>query len=93
MRKLLWIAAGFTFLNPGVYIDTLMLVGGIANQNPQPWIWAAGAMTASVVWFIGIAFGARALRPVFAKPLTWRIFDSLVAVVMFSVALGLVLGH
>lgn len=93
LRKLLLVAAGFTFLNPGVYIDTVMLVGGIANQHAEPWLWASGAMTASVVWFIAIAFGARALRPVFAKPLTWRIFDSLVAVVMFSVAAGLVFGH
>lgn len=92
LRKLLWVAAGFTFLNPGVYIDTVMLVGGIANQQAQPWVWASGAMTASVVWFVAIAFGARALRPLFAKPLTWRVFDSLVAVIMFAVALSLVLG-
>lgn len=92
LKKLLLTAAGFTFLNPGVYIDTVMLVGGIANQQPYPWVWASGAMFASVAWFIGIAFGARALRPLFAKPLTWRIFDWLVAAIMFSVALGLVLG-
>lgn len=92
LRKLLWVAAGFTFLNPGVYIDTVMLVGGIANQHAEPWVWAAGAGSASVVWFIAIAFGARALRPLFAKPITWRVFDSLVAVIMFSVALSLVLG-
>lgn len=93
LKKLLLTAAGFTFLNPGVYIDTVMLVGGIANQQSAPWVWAAGAMTASVVWFVAIAFGARALRPLFAKPITWRIFDSLVAVIMFTVALSLALGH
>ncbi|HLP23838.1 MAG TPA: LysE family transporter [Microbacteriaceae bacterium] len=92
LRKLLLVAAGFTFLNPGVYIDTLMLVGGIANQHAEPWLWASGAMVASVVWFVAIAFGARALRPLFARPVTWRIFDAIVAVIMLSVATSLVLG-
>ncbi|MGV1035301.1 MAG: LysE/ArgO family amino acid transporter [Microbacteriaceae bacterium] len=90
LGKTLLAAAAFTFLNPNVYLDTLMLVGGIANQQPSPWVWAAGAMTASTIWFISLGFGARALRPLFAKPLTWRIFDSVVAVIMFVIAFTLI---
>lgn len=90
LGKTLLAAAAFTFLNPNVYLDTVMLVGGIANQQPLPWVWAAGAMTGSLLWFITLGFGARMLRPLFAKPLTWRIFDSVVAVIMFVIAVSLV---
>lgn len=90
LGKTLLSAAAFTFLNPNVYLDTVMLVGGIANQQALPWLWASGAMTASLIWFLTLGFGARLLRPLFAKPLTWRIFDSVVAVIMFVIAIGLV---
>ena len=93
LGKILLVTAAFTFLNPGTYLDTVILVGGIANQHEQPWLWASGAMSASVLWFFALGFGARQLRPVFAKPITWRIFDSLVAVLMFVIAASLIWGH
>lgn len=82
----------FTFLNPHVYLDTVVLLGSIAAQYGEDlkWVFAAGALTASVLWFTGLGFGARLLLPIFQKPQTWRILDSLIAVVMWAIALTLV---
>ena len=82
----------FTFLNPHVYLDTVVLLGSIAAQYGEDlkWVFAAGALTASVLWFTGLGFGARLLLPIFQKPQAWRILDSLIAVVMWAIALTLV---
>jgi L-lysine exporter family protein LysE/ArgO len=80
-----------TFLNPHVYLDTVVLLGTLANQqHGSRWLFGAGAATASAVWFFGLGFGARRLTGLFAKPGTWRILDALIAVTMF--ALGISLG-
>ena len=80
-----------TFLNPHVYLDTVILLGSLANQhgNHGRWQFGAGAALASIAWFFLLAYGARALRPVFARPLSWRILDGGIAVVMWAIALGL----
>ncbi|MGV0991308.1 MAG: L-lysine exporter [Mycobacterium sp.] len=76
-----------TFLNPHVYLDTVVLLGTLANrQGEGRWLFAAGAAAASVVWFFGLGFGARRLAGVFARPGTWRVLDALIAAIM--VALG-----
>ena len=82
----------FTFLNPHVYLDTVVLLGSIAAQYGEDlkWVFAAGALTASILWFTGLGFGARLLLPIFQKPQAWRILDSLIAVVMWAIALTLV---
>ena len=87
-------AAAFTFLNPHVYLDTVVLVGALANQHQgmARWQFAAGAAMASVVWFTSLGFGAKLLVPLFAKPLTWRVLDAAIAVVMFALAATLLLG-
>ncbi len=79
---------GFTFLNPHVYLDTMILIGSIASTFPgnQCWIFAGGASTASVLWFSGLGFGATLLTPLFKKPIAWRILDFLIAVTMFVIA-------
>lgn len=79
---------GFTFLNPHVYLDTMILIGSIASTFPgnQSWIFACGASTASVLWFSGLGFGASLLTPLFKKPIAWRILDFLIAVTMFVIA-------
>jgi L-lysine exporter family protein LysE/ArgO len=80
-----------TFLNPHVYLDTVVLLGTLANQQDGGrWLFGAGAATASAVWFFGLGFGARRLAGLFAKPGTWRILDALIAVTML--ALGISLG-
>ncbi len=79
---------GFTFLNPHVYLDTVVLLGSIANQRPNPerWIFGAGAMMASVLWFSSLGFGARFLAPLFQTSIAWRVLDSLIALIMVTLA-------
>jgi L-lysine exporter family protein LysE/ArgO len=86
--------AAFTFLNPHVYLDTVLLLGGLGAKHPageQPWF-VLGASLASVTWFFGLAYGARLLAPLFRKAVTWRVLDGLIAAVMFLLAGGLVVG-
>ena len=81
----------FTFLNPHVYLDTVILVGSLASQRPGAGAGAfgLGAAFASFVWFFGLGFGARILAPLFKKPIAWRILDSLIAAIMWGLGLAL----
>ncbi|MFC9472752.1 LysE/ArgO family amino acid transporter [Nocardia sp. NPDC055002] len=83
-----------TWLNPHVYLDTLVLLGSFASTyaTPDRWFLAAGAMLASVLWFGALGYGARRLGPLFARPSAWRVLDSLIAVVMLALAVGLLLA-
>ncbi|MFC8384673.1 LysE/ArgO family amino acid transporter [Nocardia sp. NPDC057272] len=83
-----------TWLNPHVYLDTLVLLGSFASTyaTPDRWFLAAGAMLASVLWFGALGYGARRLGPLFARPGAWRVLDSLIAVVMLALAVGLLLA-
>ncbi len=82
-----------TLLNPHVYLDTVVLLGTLANeQGDARWVFAAGAVTGSVVWFGGLGYGARALSGVLASPRTWRVVDAVVGVVMLTLAISLVTG-
>ncbi|MEU4416708.1 LysE/ArgO family amino acid transporter [Nocardia salmonicida] len=83
-----------TWLNPHVYLDTLVLLGSFASTyaTPDRWFLAGGAMLASVLWFAALGYGARRLGPLFARPIAWRVLDSLIAVVMLALALGLLLA-
>ncbi|MCS5506421.1 LysE/ArgO family amino acid transporter [Curtobacterium flaccumfaciens] len=84
----------FTWANPHVYLDTLVFLGSVANQQgaDDRWLWTIGAVTASCLWFGALGFGGRLLRPLFEKPLTWRVFDGLVAVVMLAFGVLLLVG-
>lgn len=79
----------FTFFNPHVYLDTVVLLGSVANQRGDPgrWLFGAGAALASGVWFAALGLGARLLQPVFAQALAWRILDGLIALTMLVMAL------
>lgn len=83
---------GFTYLNPHVYLDTVVLLGSIANQRQDPgrWVFGAGAVSASFAWFSALGFGARYLAPWFETVLAWRILDGLIALTMWVLA-GLLL--
>ena len=86
-------ALALTWLNPHVYLDTLVLLGSIATTHGDDrWWFGVGAGFASIAWFTLLGFGARLLAPVFARPLAWRILDGLIAVVMFAIAISLVIG-
>lgn len=79
---------GFTFLNPHVYLDTVVLLGSLANQRPDPgrWIFGAGAVSASLFWFGALGFGARFLAPLFETVRAWRVLDALIALTMVALA-------
>ena len=82
-----------TWLNPHVYLDTVVLLGAIANtHHGQRWPFAAGAAIASATWFFSLGYGARLLRPVFARPTAWRILDSAIAAVMLTLGALLIAG-
>ncbi|HEY5786964.1 MAG TPA: LysE family transporter [Microlunatus sp.] len=85
-------ALALTWLNPHVYLDTVVLLGSISATYAAPWLFALGAAIASIGWFVALGFGARLLAPVFARPTAWRIFDVGVAVVMTTIVAKLVLG-
>ncbi|MGD9621368.1 MAG: LysE/ArgO family amino acid transporter [Mycolicibacterium sp.] len=81
-----------TFLNPHVYLDTVVLIGTLATQHSEGrWLFGVGAVTASVVWFVSLGFGARHLAELFATPMTWRILDGVISVTMISLGAALVL--
>ena len=88
-----------TWLNPHVYLDTVLLLGSVANATGEAlgaeygrWVFGAGAVLASLVWFTVLGFGARALRPLFARPGAWRILDAAVAVTMIAIGVKLAIS-
>ena len=91
-RGVLTTVLALTWLNPHVYLDTVLLVGSIANQQGPDgrWWFTAGAVVASVAWFTALGYGARLLAPLFARPATWRVLDLVIALVMFAIAATLV---
>ena len=85
-------AAGFTLLNPHVYLDTVLLMGSIGTRQPPDLrVWfVGGAACASGVWFTTLGFGARLLAPIFARPRAWQVLDTLVGLTMLSLAVVLI---
>ncbi|WP_395333610.1 LysE family transporter [Novosphingobium sp. BL-8H] len=84
--------AGFTFLNPHVYLDTLLLMGAAGSAQPlalRPFF-VAGAASASFAWFAALGYGARLLIPLFARPAAWRVLDAVVGVTILTLAASLV---
>ena len=80
-----------TWLNPHVYLDTVFLLGSVANTHgAHRWWFAAGAMAASLLWFSALALGARYLARWLATPRAWQVLDGVIAVVMMALAVSLV---
>ncbi|OCJ18181.1 amino acid transporter [Rhizobium sp. AC44/96] len=81
----------FTFLNPHVYLDTVVLVGSLSAgyEGVGRLAFGAGAALASFIWFFGLGYGARLLQPVFAKPAAWRVLDVFIGIVMALLATSL----
>ena len=84
----------FTFLNPHVYLDTVLLLGSLSAryEGVERVAYGGGAALASFVWFFGLGYGARLLRPLFASPRAWRVLDFGIALVMWAIAAGLLAG-
>lgn len=91
LAKTLATCVALTWLNPHVYLDTVVLLGSVsADYRAVPF--AVGAVAASFAFFFALGYGAALLRPLFARPAAWRALDVGIAVVMWSIAAGLVLG-
>jgi L-lysine exporter family protein LysE/ArgO len=84
----------FTFLNPHVYLDTVLLLGSLSAQfeGSARLAYGIGAAVASYVWFFALGYGARLLQPVFAKPAAWRVLDIVIGTVMTALAISLLIG-
>src|SRR5690606_18796180 len=89
-RAVLPAALAVTLLNPHVYLDTVLLIGSLGAQQPAPGAYTLGAASASMLWFLALAFGGAWLAPWLARPLTWRLIDVGVACMMFAIAMQLV---
>ena len=86
LKKALLLCFGFTWLNPHVYLDTLVLVGMVSTGASSKLTFAVGAISASFFFFFALGYGARLLRPLFAKPKAWNVLDALVGVLMLYLA-------
>ena len=79
-----------SLLNPHVYLDTVIFVGGVGNTfGDNRWSFAFGAMLASLIWFTSIGYGAKAASRFMSKPIFWKVLDAVIAVIMFSLAVAL----
>jgi L-lysine exporter family protein LysE/ArgO len=83
----------FTFANPHVYLDTMILIGSISQKyiGIDRIFFGMGASVASFIWFFSLAYGARTISPIIQKPNHWRIIDTVIALIMFSIAINLAL--
>lgn len=87
-------AVALTWLNPHVYLDTVLLLGSIAGTHGPTgrWWFALGACVASIAWFAGLAYGAGLAAPRLASPRAWQVLDVLIGLVMLAIAVRLALG-
>jgi L-lysine exporter family protein LysE/ArgO len=92
LRTTLLTSLALTYLNPHVYLDTVLLLGSVAQQHPHRWLFGIGAAAASAVWFTALGAGAHRLAPVLARPAAWRVLDGLIALVMAGIAVLLLSG-
>ncbi len=92
LRAALAACLAFTYLNPHCWLDTVVLLGSIAAQQPDGArnAFGIGAASASAVWFLALGYGARLLAPLFARPFAWRLLDGAIALVMFAIASALI---
>ncbi len=93
LARIVMTTVALTWLNPHVYLDTVLLLGSIAaTHGDERWFFGLGATLGSLVWFTALGFGARLLRPVFSQPASWRVLDIGIAVVMTAIAVSLLMG-
>ncbi len=95
LRAAVLTALALSLLNPHVYLDTVILLGGIAARygGADRFAFALGAMAASGLWFYGLGYGAQRLAPLFRSPKAWRLLDAFVGCVMAAIAVSLVIGQ
>ena len=90
--KIITMSLAFTWLNPHVYLDTVVLLGAISTKyEATKFQFGLGAVSASFIFFFALGYGAKTLLPIFQKPLSWKILDFLIGVIMLSIALSLII--
>lgn len=91
-RRAITLLLAFTYLNPHAYVDTIVLIGSLGARHAEEarWLFWAGCVSASAVWFTLLGYGARWLAPLFTRPISWRLLDGLIGVGMTMLALNLV---
>lgn len=93
LRPVVLTTLALTWLNPHVYLDTVLLQGSVAaTYGDDRWLFTAGAMVSSILWFCGLGYGARLLAPVLKRPGAWRLVDGVIALIMLAVAVSLLAG-
>lgn len=93
LKRTLLTCLAFTWLNPHVYLDTVVFLGSVSTgYGDRRFVFAAGAMTASFIFFFALGYGARFLAPLFARPVAWRVLDFLIGCIMLVLALKLASG-
>jgi L-lysine exporter family protein LysE/ArgO len=94
LRAALAQIVALTWLNPHVYLDTVLLIGSIAAHHGPTgkWWFAAGASLASLLWFTGLGYGARLLAPLLSRPRAWQVLDVLIGLTMLAIAAQLAFG-
>ena len=90
-RKTILTCLGFTWLNPHVYLDTVVMLGSISTQFENTATFALGAISASFVFFFSLGFGASKLTKYFEKPKTWRVLENLIGILMIFLGIALVI--
>lgn len=93
LKETILILLAVSFLNPHVYLDTVLLIGSVGAQfelQERPYF-AAGAMLSSCIWFFGLSYGARFLAPLFENPKAWKILDGLIGCIMWAIATSLII--
>ena len=91
LRGTLLTVLALTWLNPHVYLDTVVLLGSISAQYPRPLLFGTGAVLASLSFFFALGYGARLLGPIFANPRAWQVLDGIIALTMWGIAAKLLL--
>jgi L-lysine exporter family protein LysE/ArgO len=92
LRRALLTCLALTWLNPHVYLDTVVLLGSVSAQYDDTLGFGAGAVAASFTFFFALGFGARGLAPLFRRPASWRVLDAVVGLTMWAIAAKLALG-
>jgi L-lysine exporter family protein LysE/ArgO len=92
LRRAVLTCLALTWLNPHVYLDTVVLLGSVSAQYEDRLGFGAGAVCASFVFFFALGYGARLLAPAFRRPESWRLLDAGVGTVMWAIAVGLLTG-
>ena len=92
LKKVIGMLLVFTFLNPHTYLDTVLLIGGIGANIPADLkiYFLLGAVSGSALWFSLLGFGARFLIPIFRKPITWKILDTSIGIIMLLISYSLI---